>query len=316
MYTIKECCLVKDLSPLTKYRFRVSCINTVGISSYSWASEEVTTLAPGESKITIDNTQVQNLLKNQYNLEKRSQNLVLVRKLKDDLKDVNYKSTSYDLFKLQTNQDPQDLYSIESKVCEFGGISLNNVIDKANQTKRLLKYSLKLNENEIKVLRELRGQDRLIQLIEGFQFTNKENNQITFALVYAHAVPIIDFISHKHKYSEELVVKILRQLLDAVQWIHLHGFVHLNIHPLTVLNANYTQVNVKLSGFESSTQLTEFNRETSILPAIQEEGACGLTSAFGCASLPLEFSSPELINKEKLGMATDIWNVGVFAALL
>jgi serine/threonine protein kinase len=316
LYTIQECCLVKDLRPLTKYRFRVSCINTVGISSYSWASEEITTLAPGESKISIDNTQVQKLLRNQYNLEKRSQNLVLVRKLSDDLKDVNYKRSDDEIFKIQANHDPSDLYSIESKVYQFGDICLNNIIDNANQTKKLLKYTSKLNDNEIKILRELREQDRLIQLIEGFQFTNKENNKITFALVYAHAVPVIEFISHKHKYSEELVVKILRQLLDAIQWIHLHGFVHLNIHPLTVLNANYTQVNIKLSGFENSVQLSEFNRDIDILPAIQEEGACNLPLAYGNASLPLEFSSPELLNKEKLGMATDIWSVGVLAALL
>lgn len=288
----------------------------MGISSYSWASEEITTLAPGESKITIDNTQVQKLLKNQYNLEKRSQNLVLVRKLNDDLKDVNYKRSDDDNFKLQANHDPKDLYSIESKLYKFGEISLYNVIDNANQTKKLLKFCSKLNENEIKILRELREQDRLIQLLEGFQFINKENNQTTFALVYTHAVPIIEFITHKHKYSEELVVKILRQLLDAVQWIHLHGFVHLNIHPLTVLNANYTQVNVKLSGFENSVQLTEFNKAIDILPSIQEEGACSLPLAYDHATLPLEFSSPELINKEKLGMNTDIWSVGVLAALL
>ena len=288
----------------------MSCINTIGISSYSWASEEITTLAPGESKITIDNTQVQKLLKNQYNLEKRSQKLVLVRKLDEDLKDVNYKRSDEEVFKIQINQNPKDLFTVESKLYKIGEVALCQVIDNANQTKKLIKYSSSLNQNEIKILRELREQDRLIQLIEGFQFSDSENNTITFALVYAHAVPVIDFISIKHKYSEELVVKILRQLLDAIQWIHLHGFVHLNIHPLTVLNANYTQVNIKLSGFENSIQYTEIAR------SLMENGACSGPSIFEQNSLPLEFSSPEFINKEQLGMATDIWSVGVLAALL
>ena len=310
LYTIQECCLVKDLKPLSNYRFRVSCINTIGISSYSWASEEITTLAPGESKITIDTSQVQKLLNNQYNLEKRSQKLVLVKKLDDNLKDVSYKMSDDEIFKLQINHDPNDLYLIESSIYQCGDVLLTNAVDKANQTKRLIKYSSNINPNEIKILRELREQDRLCQLIEGFQFVDN-NNQLTFAMVYSHAVPIIDFVSIKHKYSEELVVKILRQLLDAIQWIHLHGFVHLNIHPLSVLNANYTQVNVKLSGFENSIQTADV-KETEIIPI--EEGAS--SSMNKQATVPLEFSSPELLNKEKLGMATDVWSIGVLAALL
>jgi serine/threonine protein kinase len=102
-------------------------------------------------------------------------------------------------------------------------------------------------------------------------------------------VPICDFISNKHKYSEELVVKILRQLLDAIQWIHLHGFVHLNIHPLTIFNANLTQVNVKLGGFEQATQLSDLIRETTT-----GEGGSGknvFTKLLN--SLPTEFTGKD-----------------------
>lgn len=155
------------------------------------------------------------------------------------------------------------MYTIESKLYELDELSVHNAKDNTHGSMRLIKYSSRLNDNEIKALRELREQDRLIQLIEGFQFTDSASNKTKYALVYSHAVPICDFISFKHKYSEELVVKVLRQLLDAVQWIHLHGFVHLNIHPLTILNANLTQVNVKLSGFEHATQLGNLARETT-----------------------------------------------------
>ncbi len=47
LYTIEESCLVPNLKPETRYRFRVSCVNNIGVSSYSWASEEITTLSPG-----------------------------------------------------------------------------------------------------------------------------------------------------------------------------------------------------------------------------------------------------------------------------
>ena len=205
------------------------------------------------------------------------------------------------------NHNPTDLYTHENKLYKFGHIAVFYAKDKAHETKRLIKYNTKINDNEIKLLRELSDQDRMVQLIEGFHFIDTESNKTMYALVYAHAVPITDFITSRHKYSEEIVVKILRQLLDAVQWLHLHGFVHLNINPLTILNANLTQVNIKLGGLENAIQLTEL--------VDQNTSACSASAQIGHLQ-PLEFSAPEVINKEALGMATDIWSIGVFAALL
>ena len=127
LFTTEECCLIKNLQPLTTYRFRVSCINTIGVSSYSWASEEVTTLKAGKSKITIDNNQAEKLLKNQYNLEKRSQQLVLIKKLDEDLKDICYKNSKEDNeFRIQTNPNPNDLYTLEAKSFEPNDFNLYN----------------------------------------------------------------------------------------------------------------------------------------------------------------------------------------------
>lgn len=195
-----------------------------------------------------------------------------------------YKIPEDEIFKIQTNHNPTDLYTLETRVYEIGDLSVYNAKDNTHGTMRLIKYNTSLNDNEIKALRELREQDRLIQLIEGFQFT--ENNKTRYALVYSHAVPVCEFISIKHKYSEELVVKILRQLLDAIQWIHLHGFVHLNIHPLTILNSNMTQTNVKLAGFEHATQIGDLMRETNIGEGSSIRRIYGTLSA----SLPVEFT--------------------------
>ena len=84
---------------------------------------------------------------------------------------------------------------------------------------------------------------------------------------------------------------------------------HLNIHPLTIFNANMTHVNVKLSGFE----------RTELLANI-DEGTGGATSSKSLSNatsmMPIEFMSPEAINHEQLSMSADVWSVGVFAALL
>ena len=288
LFTIEESCLIKNLQPLTNYRFRVSCVNTIGVSAFSWASEEVTTLAPGETKISIDHDQAQKLLKNQYNLERRSQQLVLVKKLDDESKDIHYKKSHgvVEEFKIQENHDPSDLYTREAKIYSSRGVSLWFAKDNANQTKRLIKLSSRINENEAKILRELKEQDRLMQLVEGFQY--KENDSMIYAFVYNYSVPVLDFVTFKHKYNEELVVRILRQILDAVQWLHLHGFVHLTINPLTILNSNLTQVNVKLAGLDDAIQISELMHQTR---ATQYESESASSIAFHDKLLqPLEFS--------------------------
>jgi serine/threonine protein kinase len=92
-------------------------------------------------------------------------------------------------------------------------------------------------------------------------------------------------------------------LIDAVQWVHLHGFVHLNIHPMTILNANLTQVNIKLSGFENAVHLSQLNK-------LNEQKTSSLNL------MPLEFNAPEILNDELVDMQTDIWSIGLMAALL
>jgi serine/threonine protein kinase len=186
---------------------------------------------------------------------------------------------------------------------QFGDVKLFSATDNANKTKRLIKYDTRKNENEIKILRGLSDQDRLLQLIEGFSF--KENGTNTFALVYSYAMPVTDFITIRHKYSEELVVKILRQVIDAVQWLHLHGFVHLNVHPFTVLNTNYTQVNVKLGGFENSHQINELDETaatTSTSGSIHDEirQPIEFTGKLTCHSLIKPFMSQATISGTKL----------------
>ena len=93
-YTIQECCLIEQLEPARTYIFRVSCINTIGVSSYSWASEPVTMLAAGaHSQLAIDQSHVTQLLDNQYQLERRHDELALIKRLHGDERDIDSLNT-------------------------------------------------------------------------------------------------------------------------------------------------------------------------------------------------------------------------------
>jgi serine/threonine protein kinase len=272
-YTIQECCVVRSLRASTTYRFRVSCINSIGVSAYSWASEEVTTAAVNAAlpnKLVIDHRHVEALLDTQYNLERRAQQLVLVKKQSDET--AVSKRVDNEVFKVHTGQNPIELYSMDNKWVTRGaggemGFTLTEATDTAHGSKRLVKLAKRLNNTEVAILRGLKEQDRLVQLTEVFEYSG------VYTYVYAHVVPILEFVSFKNKYSEECVVKVLRQLIDAVQWLHLHGFVHLNLSPLSVFNAGVTHVNVKLGGFDNALQLdaptgkTDSKRVLEIMPA-------------------------------------------------
>lgn len=294
-YTIHECCLIKSLKPSTTYRFRVSCINSVGVSSYSWASEEIVTNdAANNKKLVIDYEMADKLLEEQYNLEKRQQQLMLVKKPSTEL--VKHQKRLEEIIRVRENENPADLYQTDRVYCQLsGGFMLGEVKDVANQSKKLIKSTKDLNESEMKILRELKEQDGLLELVEVFHYDHK------FTYIYSDSIPILEFIAFKHKYSEESIVKILRQLLDAVQWLHMHGYIHLNIHPLSVFNAGLTQINVKLGCLDNAVLVNEYTQSHSdkIL-----------------SLMPLDFAAPELINNEAVSMATDIWSIGVMAALL
>ena len=278
LFTIEECCLVKNLEPNTRYRFRVSCINTIGISAYSWASEEIQTLETGAPGIKIDHDLAEKLLKNQYKLDKRAHQLKLVQSLDDNLKESSIVGKEdLSTFNLRTNENPADFFEPESKLFEYKEFTLSIEVEKHSQAKRIVKYSTKYHPNELNLLRKLNSHDRVLRIIDGFEYRNMNTNELTYSMVYSYSVPIVDYLSMRNKYSEEIVVRILRQLLDAIQWLHLHGYMHLNINPLSIFNANLTQVNIKLSGFEHSIDSLEAKQQQQSIKALSNELAIEFT---------------------------------------
>ena len=230
-------------------------------------------------QLIIDYTLAESLLADQFNLERQgAQQLVLVNK--DEAAGISScKRVDNEVFLILTGQDPAFLYVKEAKWWCLGEVSwLGEASDVSHQTKRVLKVSSRLSEHEIKILRQLKESDRLVGLVEVLDFDG------VFTHVYVHAVPVCEFLAFKHKYSEESVVKVLRQMLDAVQWLHIHGYMHLNIHPLSVFNSGLTQVDVKLGGMENTAVLEdELSRTAGFKQML-------------LSSLPLEFAGNFCLN--------------------
>ncbi len=274
LYTIQECCLIKSLAPHTKYRFRVSCINAVGVSPYSWASDEVQTL---DQNTTVSQKQKTNLIvdcekidytiaDSQFNFKLKQDQSQMKQQQQQQQQDLSALSSSKKKnFEVKSGSSP---YELGSLITESNGVKLFESIDKKFIIKKAKKQ---LNQNEIDLLTKFNEHDRLFSLMNVFMNTSSSNE---YTFIYENAndnsnapLPLLDFISLKHKYSEELVVNVLRQVLDGVQWIHLHGYAHLNLHPLTIFNANMTHVNVKLCGFDNMIELASSANKSKLSAA-------------------------------------------------
>lgn len=166
------------------------------------------------------------------------------------------------------NENPENHYKSEKLIMDLNGkIKFFNCKKLSSKKAYLLKKCKVFNDNEIKFMYNLQH-DRIIKLVECF----KINDDVS--LVYPESLPILDFLSIRRKYSEAIVVQILRQLVDAVQWVHTNGYIHLNINPLSIFNSDSFYVNIKLSGFENLVSIVNKSDQKSFLipPSIEFSG--------------------------------------------
>lgn len=151
LYTTDERCLVTDLEPLTKYRFRVSCINSFGFSQYSWASEECETLPFGYSNITIESKLFEDLLDNRYDLLKSEQQWMLVKKPKEERKQIKIiEETKSDskkpLLKQKTPTPPRQEIPAPEPIKPQQSFSFANTVTAVTQTNKIKENILRLKE--------------------------------------------------------------------------------------------------------------------------------------------------------------------------
>ena len=107
----------------------------------------------------------------------------------------------------------------------------------------------------------------------------------------------MEHFSYKSKYTEDMVAIVIRQVLDGLQFLHYHGYAHLNIQPSSVMMVSRRRLDVRIVDFGL---VQKINTESQEVPA---EGNP-------------EFMAPEVVVKEKTSFSADIWSVGVLAFLL
>ncbi|BES87718.1 Death-associated protein kinase [Nesidiocoris tenuis] len=110
---------------------------------------------------------------------------------------------------------------------------------------------------------------------------------------------LFEFVSQRGHLNEEQTVHIVRQILNAVSHMHSQNIAHLDLKPENVLltDSKTEFPTVKVIDFGLSHRL---------------DTVAEVKAMFGTP----EFVAPEVVNFERLTLATDIWAIGVITFIL
>jgi len=150
----------------------------------------------------------------------------------------------------------------------------------------------KLIEREIEIMTSVRHEN-ILWCKEVFE----DENEIALVLEYIKGGELYDSIVDKEKYSETEAKKVIRQLLNAVEYLHSQGIAHRDLKPENLLCAEEGKERViKVADFGLSKM---FSHEDLI-------SRCGSPT----------YIAPEVLECAKYSEAVDMWAIGVITFVL
>ncbi|XP_045124344.1 calcium/calmodulin-dependent protein kinase type 1 isoform X3 [Portunus trituberculatus] len=158
--------------------------------------------------------------------------------------------------------------------------------------KKALKGKEDSLENEIKVLRRLRHPN-IVQLMDTYE--DAEHVYLVIELVTGGE--LFDRIVEKGSYTEKDAADLIRQVLEAVDYMHEQGVVHRDLKPENLLYFSQDE--------DSKIMISDFG-----LSKMEDSGimatACGTPG----------YVAPEVLAQKPYGKAVDVWSIGVIAYIL
>ncbi|ELU05513.1 hypothetical protein CAPTEDRAFT_229047 [Capitella teleta] len=303
-YCIDECALIKGLKVDTSYRFRVSAVNAFGISPYSWASVEIRTKKKGASAIDIDDETKRILLRSRQATHAPSpdsspaasphgstENIAQACEEETPKKDELLREVHLQEI------DPANFLEFANEVWRGRFTLIRNVKPKSGKkVKRVAKIIPNSSEDalrEYEMLKDIR-QQRIIRLHEAYLW----NDFVFLVSEKLYGENVARSMSLKNKYNEHQVSSIVKQVLDALQFLHHRGIVHLNLQPDNVIMQSRRRLDIKLIDFGRARKISNYDGEK-----IDRDGTA-------------EFMAPEKVQRDPVGVPADIWGVGVFTFIL
>ncbi|XP_064466280.1 obscurin-like isoform X2 [Ornithodoros turicata] len=281
--------VVHDLKPSTSYEFRVSAKNQFGWSEVSIPSDPCTTEPEGSTqKIKISRAH-----KFQQDMAERGQEAGVGA---ENGTAIDY-SREDNPVQLATG-GVQELYNFVSEVYvgRYGGVV--NGWAKEQKCSASLKAVIASSDIESSAKREYEilkslSHERVVSLMTA----SFHDGLVILGLERLPGVDILTYLTLRHQYNEDTVARIIKQVLDAVEYLHFRGMCYVELQPDNVVMTDEHTCNVKLVDFGSAQFISR--------PVCERPQAGSL-----------EYLPPEVLKDQELSPATDIWGVGVLLYIL
>jgi len=207
-------------------------------------------------------------------------------------------------------EDINQYYEINNKVLGMGNFSvvkeaIAKVHDKEKEKdkdrfhvavkivdKNYVKHKPEMLRNEVEILLQI-DHPNIIKLIDLFDTEDK----LYLVMELVTGGELFDRIVEREQYSEADAKEVMRQLFDAIEYIHSKDIVHRDLKPENLLLEDQEHdTNIKLTDFGLS----------KIVDAEYMSTACGTPG----------YVAPEILNASGYGPAVDMWSSGVIMYIL
>lgn len=147
-------------------------------------------------------------------------------------------------------------------------------------------------ENEIRVLHRLKHKN-IVELLDVFE----DRTHVYLVMELVTGGELFDRIVEKGSYTEKDASKLIRQVLEAVDFMHDKGVVHRDLKPENLLYYSPAE--------DSKIMISDFG-----LSKTEESGA--MATACGTPG----YVAPEVLAQKPYGKEVDVWSIGVIAYIL
>ncbi|XP_055012004.1 death-associated protein kinase 2 isoform X1 [Boleophthalmus pectinirostris] len=149
-------------------------------------------------------------------------------------------------------------------------------------------------EREVSILQELQHPN-IISVHEVYE----SRTEVVLILELVSGGELFDFLAQKESLSEEEATQFIKQILEGVRYLHSKNIAHFDLKPenIMLLDRNISLPRIKIIDFGLAHRIT---------PGAEFKNIFGTP----------EFVAPEIVNYEQLGLAADMWSIGVITYIL
>jgi len=159
--------------------------------------------------------------------------------------------------------------------------------------KKLIKGKEASINNEISVLRKLRHPN-----IVGLREVYNNSSHLYLVMEFVSGGELFDRIVEKGNYTELDASKLIKQVLEAVAYLHDNDIVHRDLKPENLLYQNPSE--------DSKIMISDFGLSKIHVEGSTMKTACGTPG----------YVAPEVLKQRSYTKAVDVWSIGVIAYIL